>query len=210
MPGIAKIIEFLDKDYPRVECTLDFANDTEMFVAICLSANCSDAMVNRTTPSLFARFRSFGDFANSDRMEIEKLIKPIGLYRSKSKNLREACRMIIESHGGKIPRTMEELIELPGVGRKIANVLLAVKHGINEGIAVDTHVARLSRRLGLSKSENRSVIERDLMELIPRKSWDRFSLQLIYHGRKVCDARKPRCSVCSLNRLCPSAFKPVK
>ena len=207
MPDVAKIIKVLDKDYPRVKCSLDFSNDTEMFVAICLSANCSDAMVNRTTPQLFSRFKRFEDFAKADRKEIEKLIRPIGLYRAKSRNLNEACRMIIKIHGGKIPRTMNELIKLPGVGRKIANVLLAVKHGIMEGIAVDTHVARLSQRLGLSKSENRMIIERDLMAIIPKRSWDRFSLQLIYHGRKVCNARKPDCSQCSLRSLCPSAFK---
>ncbi|MBI5355821.1 MAG: endonuclease III [Candidatus Aenigmarchaeota archaeon] len=207
MPPIAKIMEILGKDYPKVKCSLDFTNDTELFVSICLSANCSDAMVNRTTPSLFSRFKSFGDFADADRKAIERLIRPIGLYRAKSRNLKEACRMIIEIHGGEIPSTMEELIELPGVGRKIANVLLAVKYGINVGIAVDTHVARLSQRLGLSKSENRAIIERNLMALVPKSSWDRFSLQLIYHGRKVCNARKPKCNECSLSKLCPSAFK---
>lgn len=207
MPDIAKIIKVLDKDYQRVKCSLDFSNDAEMFVAICLSANCSDAMVNKTTPSLFLRFKSFSDFAHAKRKEIEKLIRPIGLYRIKSKNLNEACRTVMEIHGGKIPKTMDELTELPGVGRKIANVLLAVKHGINVGIAVDTHVARLSQRLGLSKSANRAVIERDLMAMVPKKRWDRFSLQLIYHGRKVCDARRPKCTKCSLSSLCPSAFK---
>ncbi len=205
MGNVEKIIKALDREYPKVKCTLKFSNDVQLFVAICLSANCSDAMVNRVTPKLFSRFKKFDDYADADVGEIEARIRPLGLYRAKSRNLKGASKIIIEKHGGKIPKTMEKLIELPGVGRKIANVLLATKHGINEGIAVDTHVARLSQRLGLTESENRRIIEKDLMKIIPKSRWDRFSLQLIYHGRKVCDARKPKCSECALNRLCPSA-----
>lgn len=201
------MIGILQKEYPDVRCTLDFRNDFELFVAVCLSANCSDAMVNRVTPGLFSGISSFRELSKADVREIEKRIRSLGLYKSKSRNLKKASKMILEKHCGEIPKDMKELMELPGVGRKIANVLLATAHGIMDGIAVDTHVARLSRRLGLTESENRSAIEKDLMKTIPRSLWDRFSLMLIYHGRRTCKARKPLCGECCLNVACPSAFK---
>jgi endonuclease-3 len=188
--------------YPDPRCPLDFQNPVQLLVATILSAQCTDALVNKVTPALFARFPDAHAFANADPGEVEQLIRRIGFFRTKTKYVIGCCRQIVERHGGEAPRTIEELTALPGVGRKTANVLLGNAYG-TAGIAVDTHVARLSRRLALSVKKNPVLIERDLNALVPREEWRLFGLRLVYHGRRVCRSRKPRCEECGLAELCP-------
>ncbi len=173
-------------------------------VATILSAQCTDERVNRVTPALFARFPDAAAFANAEVTEIEALIYSTGFYRNKAKNIQGACQKIIGEFGGEVPKRMEELLTLSGVARKTANVVLAHGYGIIQGVTVDTHVKRLSNRLGLTQNSDPIKIERDLMKLLPQPEWENFSILLIYHGRAVCNARKPNCSECSIAHLCPA------
>jgi len=203
---VAKILELLEKEHPDAKIVLRFSNPLELLVATILAAQCTDAKVNEVTKTLFQKYRAAEDYANADLATLEKDIKPTGFYKKKAKRLKDVCRILVEKFNSQVPKTMEELLSLPGVARKTANIVLSNAYGIVEGITVDTHVLRLSRRLGLTKSKTRDKIERDLMEIVPREKWARFSDLLIFHGRRVCDAKKPNCSECVLNNICPSAF----
>jgi len=201
---VAQLVEVWPQVYPDAHCELDFENPLELVVATILSAQCTDKRVNLVTPALFKKYRTAADYAKAPQAELETAIKSTGFFRSKAKNIRGAMRAIAEEHNGKVPDTMEKLRQLPGVGRKTANVVLGNAFGKNEGIVVDTHVARLSQRLGLTKQKNAEKIERDLMKLVPRKHWTNWSHWLIWHGRRRCYARKPDCSNCEVFRLCQS------
>ncbi len=201
---VAQLLKVLPQVYPGAHCELDFRNPLQLLVATILSAQCTDKRVNMVTPALFKKYRRAKDYANASQAEFENAIKSTGFFRNKTKSIRAAMRAIAEGHGGKVPDTMEELRELPGVGRKTANVVLGNAFEKNEGIVVDTHVARLSQRLGLTKQKDAEKIERDLMKLIPRERWTDWSHWLIWHGRRRCYARKPDCSQCEILRLCPS------
>jgi len=198
-----KILEVLKKQYPEVKCSLDFENNFQMMVSAMLSAQCSDAAVNKVTPALFGRFKEPKDFAEADLEEIENYIKTLGLYRTKAKNIQNTSKILVEKHGGEVPDKYEDLIELPGIGRKIATVILATCFGKLEGITIDTHNIRLNYRLGLTKHKDAKRIEQDLLPLVPKKYWDEYSLLIIYHGREICKARKPLCERCVLNKICP-------
>jgi endonuclease-3 len=195
----------LPKIYPDAHCELVHANPLELLVATILSAQCTDKRVNLTTPALFQRCRTAADYAAIPQDELEALIRPTGFYRNKAKNLRAMGQALVERHGGRVPSTLEELAALPGAGRKTANVVLGNAFSKNEGVVVDTHVGRLSQRLGLTKFSDPVRIERDLMKLFPRESWTDFSHWLIFHGRRRCAARKPDCPNCELRDICPSA-----
>jgi endonuclease-3 len=197
-----RIVRKLAQLYPDAHCALHYDNPLQLLVATILSAQCTDARVNRVTPALFARYLDAKAFATAEQAELEKMIQSTGFFRSKAKNLIACCRQLVEQFGGKVPRTMEELVPLPGIGRKTANVLLGNLFDV-PGIPVDTHVRRLSRRMGLSEHEAPEKIERDLMALIPRKEWTMFGHRMIFHGRQVCHARKPQCEQCQLAALCP-------
>ena len=199
---LKKIITALDRAYPEAHCELDHRNPLELLVATILSAQCTDKRVNIVTADLFKKYRSAEDYANAPLAELEQAIKTTGFFRNKAKNLKAACQTIVEQHGGKVPSTMEELIQLGGVGRKTANVVLGNAFGINVGVVVDTHVARLSQRLGLTRQKTPEKIERDLMALVPQKLWTVFSHWLIWHGRRRCFARKPDCANCEVLGLC--------
>lgn len=190
--------------YPDAHCELNFSTPLELLVATMLSAQCTDVQVNIVTPALFKKYRSAADYANSKPGELEEDIKRIGLFRNKAKNIRAACAQLVEKHDGLVPRTMEELHALPGVGRKTANVVLGNAFGLSEGIVVDTHVGRLSRRLDLTKLEDPVKIEQALMKLIPRDKWTLFAHWLIFHGRRRCKAQNPDCAHCEVATLCPS------
>jgi endonuclease-3 len=192
--------------YPHAHCALDHRNAYELLVATILSAQCTDVRVNMVTPALFAKYPDAGALADADRGELETLIKSTGFFRNKSKSLIGMARAVTEKHDGNVPRTMDELTALPGVGRKTANVVLGNVFGINDGIVVDTHVARLSKRMGLTRDTDPVKIERALMPLFPRDEWMMLSHLLIEHGRRICDAKKPKCGECVLADLCPSAF----
>jgi len=201
---VAQLIKAWPKVYPNAHCELDFRNPLQLLVATILSAQCTDKRVNMVTPGLFKRYRAAKDYANAAQAEFEDAIRSTGFYRNKAKSIRAAMRAIAEEHGGKVPDTMEKLLTLPGVGRKTANVVLGNAFEKNEGIVVDTHVVRLSQRLGLTKQKDAEKIERDLMKLIPREHWTDWSHWLIWHGRRRCYARKPDCGRCEVFRLCPS------
>jgi len=188
--------------YPDAKCALDHENPLQLLIATILSAQCTDVRVNMVTPALFARYPDAAAFANADVGELETAIQSTGFFRNKAKNIMACCKLIVEKHGGEVPGTMEELFVLPGIGRKTANVILGNAFD-TPGITVDTHVQRLSRRMGLTKEEDPVKIERGLMELIPQKDWTMFSHRMIFHGRQVCYARKPRCEECTLNKVCP-------
>ncbi len=194
--------------YPDVTCALGHRNDFELLVATILSAQCTDERVNKVTPELFRRFPTPRAMAEADQEELERLIHSTGFFRNKARSLVGASRRISEHYGGKLPRDLKELITLPGVARKTANVVLGTAHGIAAGVVVDTHVKRLSIRLGLTSQSTPEKIERDLMALLPRSEWIDFSHRLIWHGRRVCGARKPRCDDCLLAPHCPSANAP--
>ncbi|NQV09034.1 endonuclease III [Candidatus Woesearchaeota archaeon] len=202
-----KIFLILKKEYPQPDTVLKFGNPLQIMVATILSAQCTDKRVNIITKNLFKKYKTVKDYANASQKEFEIDIKSSGFYKNKAKNIINACKMIIKKFDGKVPDTMGELIKLPGVARKTANVVLSHAYGVVEGMAVDTHVTRLSQRIGLSKNKDPNKIEQDLLKLVPKNYWDKFSLSLIWHGRKVCNARKPKCSECKLNKLCESAFK---
>ena len=201
---IEQLVKAFPEVYPGAHCELNFRNPLELLVATILSAQCTDKRVNIVTPALFKKYRRAKDYANASQAELENAIKSTGFFRNKAKSIRAAMRAIAEEHNGKVPGTMEALRALPGVGRKTANVVLGNAFGKNEGIVVDTHVARLSHRLGLTKQKDPEKIERDLMKLVPREHWTDWSHWLIWHGRRCCYARKPDCSNCEVFRLCPS------
>jgi endonuclease-3 len=192
--------------YPDADCTLEHRTPHELLVATILSAQCTDERVNQVTPALFARYPTPAALAEADIHELETLIHSTGFFRNKARAIKSAMRMVVEEYGGQIPRTMEELLRLPGVARKTANVVLGVAYGIADGVVVDTHVHRLSHRLGFSQQKDPAKVERELMEIVPRDRWIAFSHALILHGRAVCEARKPRCGGCVVRDLCPSAL----
>jgi endonuclease-3 len=197
-----QVLDTLAATYPDAHCALDHKTPIQLLVATILSAQCTDVRVNLVTPALFARYKTARDFAAADQRELERLIAPTGFFRNKAKNIIACCRAIVENHGGVVPGTLEELVQLPGVGRKTANVILGNAFGV-PGITVDTHVGRLSRRLGLTTRDDPVKVEFDLMALIPQTDWTMFSHRLIFHGRQVCTARKPDCPACPINRFCP-------
>lgn len=200
------IIRRLKREYPDARCSLNFSNPLELLVATILSAQCTDERVNIVTADLFRKYRAPEDYLKVAQEELEQDIRSTGFYRNKAKAIQGACRLISEQHAGRVPDRLEDLLLLPGVARKTANVVLGNAFGIASGVAVDTHVQRLSRRLGLSEETQPEKIERDLMELVPKKEWIEFSHLLIYHGRKVCKARNPQCDNCVVEPLCPSSF----
>ncbi|MDX2231379.1 MAG: endonuclease III [Leptolyngbyaceae cyanobacterium bins.349] len=191
--------------YPDAKCSLDFDTPVQLLIATILSAQCTDERVNKVTPELFRRFPDAAAIAAADPAELEDLVKSTNFYRNKAKHIQAACRLILERYGGAVPQTMEELLTLPGVARKTSNVVLANAFGINLGVTVDTHVKRLSYRLGLTQHTDPVKVEHDLIKLLPRPDWENWSIRLIYHGRAVCNARKPDCDRCTLADLCPSA-----
>ena len=201
---VAQLVEALPGVYPGAHCELDFTNPQELLVATILSAQCTDKRVNMVTPAVFARYRSAKDYANALQSQLEDEIRSTGFFRSKTKSIRGAMAAIAKEHNGKVPSTMEALRKLPGVGRKTANVVLGNAFHKNEGVVVDTHVARLSQRLRLTRHVDPEKIERDLMKIVPRKHWTNWSHWLIWHGRRRCFARKPDCGNCEIFRLCPS------
>lgn len=203
---VLKIIELLENEYSDAKIALHYTNPLQLLIATILSAQATDEQINKITPSLFQKYRTAEDFADADIKELEQYIKSSGFYHNKAKNIKNCCKMLVEKHKGKVPKTMADLVELPGVARKTANIVLQNAYGVIDGIAVDTHVRRLSQRLGLSKNEDPEKIERDLMRLVPREKWARITDLLIFLGRQVCTARKPNCQGCVLNRICPSAF----
>jgi len=200
-----RIQEVLRTTYPDAHCELVFHNPLELLVATVLSAQCADRQVNRVTATLFSKFRTAADYANATEEALASEIRTLGLFRSKARNLRLTGRLLVERHGGEVPRTMEELTALPGVGRKTANVVLGNAFGMASGIVVDTHVARLSQRLRIVSGGTPEAIETELMPLVPRAEWTDFSHRLIWHGRRRCAARSPDCPGCELRLLCPSA-----
>lgn len=199
----ARVLRRLKADYPEVRCALNYRSPFQLLVATILSAQCTDVRVNLVTRDLFRKYRTPAMFAKATQKELEACIKSTGFFRNKAKNIKACSLALLEKHGGKVPRRMEPLVALPGVGRKTANVVLGTAFRLASGIAVDTHVGRLSRRLGLSSETDPVKVERDLMEQLPKKEWIDFSHRMIYHGRAVCNARKPLCDVCSMRHFCP-------
>jgi endonuclease-3 len=204
---VEETIARLKSAYPEARTALDWSNPLELLVATILSAQTTDVRVNAVTPNLFAKYPTAADYAGADPTELEEDIRPTGFFRNKAKSLRGMARALADDHGGEVPRTMNELVALPGVGRKTANVVLGNAFGIDEGVVVDTHVRRLSNRLGFTTQNDPEKIERDLMQTVPKRERTVFSHLLILHGRSVCKARKPACVDCVVNDLCPSAFE---
>ncbi len=202
----AKIIELLEKQYTDAKIALHYTNPLQLLIATILSAQATDEQINKITPALFKKYKTAEDFANANLQEIEQQIRSSGFYHNKAKNIQNCCKMLVEKYQGKVPKTMTELLELPGVARKTANVVLQNAYGVIEGIAVDTHVRRLSQRLGLSDKDDPNKIEQDLMHLVPKDKWMQITDLLIWHGRQICTAKKPNCAGCVLNRICPCAF----
>jgi endonuclease III len=207
---IRQILAGLDHAFPNARCALRHSNPLELLIGTILSAQCTDARVNLVTQNLFRKYRSPQDYLSVPQQELEADIRPTGFFHNKTKSIRGACAMILEQFGGLVPDSMEELLQLPGVARKTANVVLGVAFGKAEGIVVDTHVLRVSRRLDLSDSETPENIERDLIQIIPRNRWILFSHQMILHGRTICKARKPLCLVCPIEKVCESEDKMLK
>jgi endonuclease III len=206
-PGLApKTLARLGKQHPTAHCELDFRSPFELVCSVVLSAQTTDANVNKATPKLFARFPDAKALAAVEPIEVEPLVSTLGFFRMKSKSLVGLARALVEKHGGEVPQTMDELVALPGVGRKTANVVLGVLWNKPEGVVVDTHVMRLSQRLGSTKHADPEKIEKDLCAILPRKEWDHTGHVLIFHGRRICFARKPECDKCSVTDVCPSAF----
>jgi len=204
------ILPLLKKMYPQAKCSLDYKNPFQLIIATILSAQCTDERVNKVTPELFKKYPSAEALAAADQTELEKDIQSTGFFRNKAKSLRGMAAAIVEKNQGQVPQTMEELTHLPGVGRKTANVVLGNAFSIAEGVVVDTHVARVSARLGLTKHTDPVKIEQDLMQIVPREEWTLFSHLLIFHGREICNARKPKCSICPLLPHCPAGQKFIK
>ena len=205
-----EIIEGLRQTYPDAHCELNFSNPLELLVATILSAQCTDKQVNIVTAELFKKYRSAKDYAKARVEDLEEDIRRIGLYRSKAKNIKACCEVLMQKHKGEVPRTLEELIELGGVGRKTANVVLGNAFGINSGVVVDTHVGRLCNLLGLTRENQPEKIEQDLQKLVPQKLWSLFSHWLIWHGRRRCSARKPDCEHCEIQSLCPAGIRALR
>jgi len=199
----AKITRQLAKHYPDATCSLDFRSPLELLVATILSAQCTDSRVNQVTQTLFPKYPTVSHYARANLSELEQDIRSTGFFRSKAKNIQKCCEILLERHGGKVPEKMEQLVELPGIGRKTANVVLSTAFGIAVGVAVDTHVARIARRLGLSREKSPEKIERDILEQVAKKQWLKLSHRLIQHGRRCCTARKPHCVECPLGSFCP-------
>ena len=204
---VSAAIRRLEIEYPDARIALNYSNTLELLVATILSAQCSDEMVNKVTSNLFNKYHTAEDYANADLERFEQEIRSAGFYRNKARNIIAAARSIVANFGGDVPRTMAELTTLPGVARKTANIVLYNAYAAIEGVAVDTHVRRVSRRLGLTQEKDPDKIEKDLMEQLPRDRWGSFPYLLIEHGRAVCTAKKPRCHVCLFNDICPSAFQ---
>ncbi len=202
----AKIIQLLQAQYPNAKTALNFEKPLEILIATILSAQTTDTQVNLVTRKLFKKYRTPQDYANADIKELEADIHSTGFYHNKAKNLQGCCKLLVEKFNSQVPKTMEELLELPGVARKTANIVLYNAYGIIAGIAVDTHVRRLSERLGLSKQKDQDKIEQDLMQITPKEKWMKLTDLLIFHGRQVCMAKNPNCAGCTLNKICPSAF----
>jgi endonuclease-3 len=202
---VREILRLLRREYPAPRTALRFRNPFELLIATILSARCTDRQVNRVTRNLFKKYRTPEDYVRADIRELEEDLRSLGLYRSKARHIKKACTVLVEKHSSRVPRRMEELVALPGVARKTANVVLSNAFNVSEGIAVDTHVSRLARRLGLTRSSHAEKIEEDLMAITPRGEWSDLSHLLIFHGRRVCKARNPLCGICVLKRLCPSA-----
>lgn len=199
---IIKIIEILKKTYPDATCSLDFKTPFELGIAVMLSAQCTDERVNKITPILFKRYKTPEDIINSSLEEIEEIIKPCGFYKNKAKNVLGYSKMIVEKYNGKMPETMEELVKLPGIGRKSANVIMLEAFNNPQGIAVDTHAKRIANRIGLSKEKEPLKIEQDLIKLIPKKYFKDVNHILVWHGRNICNARKPQCEKCPIRKYC--------
>lgn len=198
-----QIRRILAKTYPDARCALDFKTPLQLLVATILAAQCTDARVNIVTKTLFKKYRSAADFATAPLAELERDVQSTGFFRNKAKNIQGCCRLLVEQFDGKVPADMDTLVQLPGVGRKTANVILGTAFEITSGIVVDTHVIRLSHRMGLTEEEDPVRIENDLTELIPRRDWIAFGHHLTHHGRQICVARKPKCDACPVNRVCP-------
>jgi endonuclease-3 len=201
-----EILIRLKRLYPDATCSLNYETTVQLLVATILSAQCTDERVNMVTPALFAKYPDAPALAKANITDLENLVRSTGFYKNKAKNIKGACQLIVSKFGGEVPQVMEELLELPGVARKTANVVLGHGFGINMGVTVDTHVKRLTKRLGLTASDNPIQVERDLMKLLPQPDWENWSIRLIYHGRAVCNARRPNCGECMLADLCPSAL----
>src|SRR5208283_1077130 len=202
----AKIIELLEKQFPNAKTALNYSNPLEILVATMLSAQTTDERVNIVTQKLFKKYHTPEDYANVDIKELEQDIRSTGFYHNKARNLKKCCQLLIEKYSSQVPKTMEEMLELPGVARKTANIVLYNAYGVIAGIAVDTHVRRVSQRLGISEYDDPAKIEQDLMQITPKDKWMKLTDLLIFHGRQVCIARKPKCEICVLNKICPSAF----
>ena len=199
---VSGILAGLKKAYPEAECALRHANPLQLLIATILSAQCTDKRVNLVTPELFRKYPSAEAFARASLATLERMIHSTGFFRNKAKNIREACRRLVKDHSGQVPRSMQELLELPGVARKTANVVLGTAFGVASGVVVDTHVFRISRRLGLTRAKTPERVEQDLMALLAAREWINFSHRLIHHGRRICSARNPQCSLCALEPHC--------
>lgn len=203
---VIKIIELLEKEHSDAKIALTYKNPLELLVATILSAQCTDKRVNIVTKTLFKKYKKPKDYANADLEELIEDIKSTGFYRNKARNIKKCCKILVEKFNSQVPKTIEEMIELPGVARKTANIVLSNAYDVVEGIAVDTHVRRLAGRLGFSEHKDPNKIEVDLLQIVPKTHWKRITDLLIFHGRGICTARKPKCGICVLNQLCPSAF----
>lgn len=201
------VLKELARLYPETRCFLKYRTPFQLLAAVQLSAQCTDEQVNRVTPLLFSRFPDAPSLAEAPLREVEALIRPTGFFRNKARNLVGCAKDLLERHGGRVPRTLEELTALPGVGRKTANVVIGELTGKSEGVVVDTHVKRVAKRLGFTRHTDPAKIERDLMEILPEDEWVAFPHRLIQHGRKVCNARAPKCGVCTVAKWCPSRFR---
>jgi endonuclease-3 len=203
---VAKIVGLLEKEFPDAKTALNYSNALELLVATVLSAQCTDQRVNMVTKSLFKKYKKAEDYANADLSALESEIRSTGFYRNKARNIKKAGEMLVRRFNSEVPRTMKEILELPGVARKTANIVLQNAYGVVEGIAVDTHVRRVAARLGITVNEDQDKIEEDLMRLVPRKEWMRITDLFIFLGRRVCTGKKPKCGLCVLKKMCPSAF----
>ena len=207
---IVNFINILKQTYPDATCSLDFKNPFQITVAVMLSAQCTDERVNKTTPALFERCKTIEDFANIDIKELEEIIHPCGFYKNKAKNIKECAKMVLTKFNGEVPHTMDELLTLPGIGRKSANVILLEAFGIAKGIAVDTHAKRVSNRMGLSSETDPEKIEQDLLKIFPKEYLKDINHLFVWHGRKTCDSRKPLCDTCTVKQFCKYYLKSSK
>ncbi|MBX5327387.1 MAG: endonuclease III [Candidatus Bathyarchaeia archaeon] len=203
---VQKIIQLLEKAHPDAKIALNYTNPLELLIATMLSAQCTDKRVNIVTQTLFKKYKTPEDYLKVSQKELEQDIKSTGFYHNKAKNIKECCKILVEKFHSQVPNTMEEMLELPGVARKTANIVLSNAYNVVEGIAVDMHVRRVAHRLGLTQNKDPNKIEKDLMNIVPKKQWMRITDLLIYHGRRICTAKNPKCAECVLNKICPSAF----